>query len=105
VEARAVSSSRGVRPFYRVRGEWGPVVAASMPAVLTLKEKSGGQWGGVVIRWGMPGGRRACHAGGRMVAGRPGWQHAMAPDWGGGSVLLDRRNVTPAFYNNKILSN
>jgi hypothetical protein len=70
-------------------GRW-PVVVASMPAVSALKEK-GGQWGGEAIRWGKLVGRRACHGGGRRAAGRPGRQHAAAPDRGGGSVLLDWR--------------
>jgi hypothetical protein len=41
--------------------------------LFSIERKKGEQWGGEAIRWEKPGGRRACHEGGRRAAGRLGW--------------------------------
>jgi hypothetical protein len=58
-----------------------------------------------VIQWGKLGGRRACHGGGRRLPGRSGQQHGVTPDWGGGSILLDRRKEKAdwAFWAERLL--
>jgi hypothetical protein len=82
-----------VCPFYRDRegvgasGGGGGINASHFD----IERKKGGQWGGEAIRWGKSIGRRACYRGGRRMVGRPGRQRAVAPDRGGGSVLLDWR--------------
>jgi hypothetical protein len=70
-----------------------------------IERKGGGQWGREAIRWGKHGGRCACHGGRRKAAGRPGWQRVTVLDWGGGSLLLDRRKekVDWAFWAERLL--
>jgi hypothetical protein len=110
VEARAVSFGGVVRPFYRAGEGGGHRAMVSGGGInarrSALKEKKGeGQWGGEVIRWGKPGGRRACHGGGRRTVGWPGRQRATAPDRGGSSILLDRRKEKAgwAFWAERLL--